>query len=213
MGSTSGKDWYLHGFCDASTRAYVACLYFVPFSGTPFLICAKSKVAPVKTLSVTKLELLGAYILAKLIEWTLNCFPVQPSNIHCWCVSRNVLCLLKITPCKLKTFEANKVSSILTILPNVEWRHVPGKDNPADCATRGFLSNELRNSNLWWHGPEWLNNESLWPENLSQSTDSNELTSIKCHFIDTIHNDKNEPWFYQFSKFQKLIRVAAFCRR
>jgi hypothetical protein len=51
----------MHGFADASNRAYVTVLYLrVIRSSTNFqvsLICAKTKVAPVKTISKPRLEL------------------------------------------------------------------------------------------------------------------------------------------------------------
>ncbi|XP_011858727.1 PREDICTED: uncharacterized protein LOC105556251, partial [Vollenhovia emeryi] len=45
-----------------------------------------------------------------------------------------------------------------------EWRHVPTEDNPADCASRGMLGNEILEHSLWWHGPSWLHFEAdKWP--------------------------------------------------
>ena len=154
----------MHGFADASRRAYSACLNFVPISGNPVLICSKTKVAPVKTLSISKLELLGAQLLAQLIEYILPSLVYLPINIHCWSDSRNVLCLLKTAPVKLKVFEANRVSGIITTLPDVRWKYVPTSQNPADCATGGMSARELNAFSLWWLGPPWLQTVSSWPD-------------------------------------------------
>jgi hypothetical protein len=50
----------LHGFCDSSEKAYGACLYLrsVNQQGevTTKLLCSKSKVAPVKKITLPRLE-------------------------------------------------------------------------------------------------------------------------------------------------------------
>jgi len=56
----------IHGFCDASIEAYGACVYTV-CNGRSQLLCSKSRLAPLKTLTVPKLELCGAELLSRLI--------------------------------------------------------------------------------------------------------------------------------------------------
>ena len=148
VGSNSELAWSLHGFADVSKRAYSACVYFVPVSGHPMLICSKTRVAPVNTVSITELELMAAHLLAKLIEYVTSSLIFEPTDIHCWSDSRNALCLLKTAPDKLKVFEANRVSDVISIIPNVRWKYVPKSQNPADCATRGMSAQELNSFSL-----------------------------------------------------------------
>lgn len=39
------------------------------------------------------------------------------------------------------------------------WRHVDGKENPADLLTRGVLPKDLVDSKLWLHGLSWITME------------------------------------------------------
>ena len=50
----------------------------------------------------------------------------------------------------------HRVNEILRLSSSEEWRHCPGKDNPADFGLRGVHANILKDSELWWHGPDWL---------------------------------------------------------
>ena len=61
-----------------------------------------------------------------------------------------------------RQFVANRVSKI-NQHPEISWRHVPTKDNPADIASRG---GHLYNKSLWWNGPEWLDDPEKWSDNL-----------------------------------------------
>lgn len=63
-------------------------------------------------------------------------------------------------------FVANRVGQIQQITTSISahWLHVPSADNPADLISRGTSTEQLRTSNLWFHGPAWLLEEkSKWP--------------------------------------------------
>ena len=56
-------------------------------------------------------------------------------------------------------------------IPNAQWRHFPGTENPSDCASRGLLTSQLKKHNLWWHGPVCDN--SSWPFQLNSYEEKN----------------------------------------
>ncbi|XP_071577173.1 uncharacterized protein [Temnothorax nylanderi] len=78
----------LHGFSDASTKAYAAAVYLrtvhTDGSVTVSLFLAKSKVAPLKTLTVPRLELLAAHLLARLIYFVRSTLQIPTVDCHCW---------------------------------------------------------------------------------------------------------------------------------
>ena len=39
-----------------------------------------------------------------------------------------------------------------------DWKHCPGRENPADLLTRGLGAEDLMTSRLWKEGPVWLTN-------------------------------------------------------
>ncbi|XP_012217595.2 uncharacterized protein [Linepithema humile] len=150
----------IHGFADASNAAYAAAVYIrlISLSGyvTVRLLVAKSKVAPVKTLSIPRLELSAAVLLSRLVEFVRSSLYLGTVPCHCWTDSTVVLAWINQHPFKWKTFVSNRVSEVQSRLPSASWRHVPTADNPADCASRGISGNLLLSHHLWWQGPAWL---------------------------------------------------------
>ncbi|XP_014614883.1 PREDICTED: uncharacterized protein LOC106792866 [Polistes canadensis] len=161
LGGTSSSSYQIHGFSDASSRAY-ASTGDGKFQVS--LLASKSKVAPVKTVSIPNLELCGAALLVKLIRHLTSLDFLQKRPIFAWSDSQIVLTWLRKNPCHWKTFVANRVSLIQTQLPSASWSHVPSKENPADLASRGVAPEELAKSALWWHSPSWLARPPVqWP--------------------------------------------------
>ena len=159
----------LHGFCDASELAYAAVIY-LRFTGTDndiqiSLVTSKTKVAPIKRLSIPRLELCGAYLLAQLLHHVRQVLEVPLSHVHAWTDSTIVLNWLDGSPKRFKTYVGNRISTIIDLMPPDKWKHVRGLDNPADCASRGLNPSELLQHPLWWNGPTWLKRSPAdWPK-------------------------------------------------
>ena len=149
-GTDSNSDWALFGFSDASEHAYAVAVYLVCRSSEDHLqshlIASKTRVAPTKSISIPRLELRGAVTLAKLITHLLSDMPENVRTVRFLTDSPVMLAWLRKPPSTWQTFVANRVSTILTILPGATWHHVRSSDNPADLVTRGMTPSELIHS-------------------------------------------------------------------
>ncbi|KAI5634636.1 pao retrotransposon peptidase domain-containing protein [Phthorimaea operculella] len=115
-------DLHLHGFCDASERGYCAvifcCVVDAEGACSVELCCAKSKVAPLRKLSVPRLELQAAVLLSDLMQsvvLALKPFHTE-MEIFAWSDSTVALSWIKSCPSRWKTFVANRVSHIQEII-------------------------------------------------------------------------------------------------
>ncbi|CAF4927804.1 unnamed protein product [Pieris macdunnoughi] len=205
----------LHGFCDASSVAYAAAVYLrcITEDGKieTHLVAAKTKVAPVKQVSIPRLELLYAVLLGRLLTEVAKVLNVESKNVHGWTDSTVVLAWLSKHPSNWTTFIGNRTSDILSKLDNTQWAHVQTQHNPADVASRGCAPLELVENSLWLHGPWWLQNYYIeYARPKSISTDLEERT-IKTYLVKDTAIDV--PIWDRFSSIQRMIRVLAFCRR
>jgi hypothetical protein len=67
-----------------------------------------------------------------------------------------VLAWLNNSPNTWQTFVANRTAEIQELTAISEWRHVKGKENPADLVSRGLSPCKLVDNELWFKGPSWL---------------------------------------------------------
>lgn len=156
----------LHGFSDASEKAYAAVVYLrsIYSDGTvsTCIMASKTRVAPIKGQTIPRLELLGATILSRLVNTILQSLSIRP-QVYCWTDSLTVLCWIK-NHRHWKQYVQIRVTEIRQ-LTEESWRFCPGSENPADIPSRSCGANELISNELWWNGPKFLRQDpEKWPD-------------------------------------------------
>ena len=120
LGTVRTSVLQLHGFL-ASEKVYAACVYMTATDNHSHfqsnLVIAKSQVAPIKTISLPKLELCGTLLLSQLVVHTIKDLCNDSLVVFCWMDSQVILGWLNGAPNRWHTFVANRVSQILTLLP------------------------------------------------------------------------------------------------
>ncbi|XP_050314830.1 uncharacterized protein LOC126749190 [Anthonomus grandis grandis] len=206
----------LHGFADASERAYGACLYVrsIDKNNQVFvnLLCSKSKVAPIKTLTIPRLELCAALLLARLVKKVTTSLTIKIDKFVYWSDSSIVLAWIKTSANLLKTFVGTRIAIIQNLTNDQDWRHVPTQENPADHLSRGLYDNQILEMDMWWYGPKFLKAPPAeWPTSLSKLDTVPELKPFSTTVLPTIKIE--EFPFERFSQFSRLIHVTAYILR
>ena len=207
----------LHLFADASEKGYGACAYIKCRNGDDLscnLLCAKSKIAPIKRVTLPRLELCAAVLAVNLANKIKESLNVTFDGIFYWSDSTITLHWINGSPDRWKLFVANRVSFIQSFTESENWLHVRSEHNPADLISRGISATQLLDNKLWWNGPCWLKfDRSEWKvnnflNNLPLSTIPEHRPT--CNMVVKI--DEFDP-FSRFSTLAKLKRVIAYCKR
>ena len=208
----------LHGFSDASEVAYAGVVYlrFTDATGKVHisLVTSKSRVAPIKRLTIPRLELCGANLLANIIHHVQEVLQIPTCDLFCWTDSTIVLSWLEGSPRRFKTYVGNRVSRTVELVPPERWEHVEGIENPADCASRGVSPSQLLEHQLWWEGPRWLKLDSqCWPKRpnslpVAEFEEDEEVCLIS---ISTM-SDPVVP-LDKYSSLDQLFRITAWTLR
>ncbi|GFW78685.1 uncharacterized protein TNCV_4261081 [Trichonephila clavipes] len=135
------------------------------------LITSKSRVAPIKSLTIPRLELCAAGLLAKLVKRVVAALQLETAELYLWLDSMIVLAWLRKEPMDLKTFVQNRVAKIKELYPNQLRRHVPSDQNPADLVSRGVDPDKLLQQNLWFNGPTFLSGDDDYPNRTINCTE------------------------------------------
>ncbi|KAL4083271.1 hypothetical protein QTP88_028601 [Uroleucon formosanum] len=187
----------------------------VDVNASVFLIGTKTKLAPIKSLTIPRLELNAALLLARWLSRFRDILAPQLNivGINAWSDSTIVLSWLGAPHEAFKIYVSNRVHQIRTLLPDCRWRHVDSVNNPADCASRGIMPATLAQHKLYWHGPQLAYGDpSEWDDARSPLPlcDLPELRPVSCAArVDEIEVE----WFNRFSSYDRMLRVVAYMRR
>lgn len=206
----------IHGFCDASQDAYGACLYLRSQRENgeweSHLLCSKSRVTPLAPTSIPRLELCGAVLLIELARKVATSLDLDIKTFHLWTDSMVVMAWIRGNPAQWKTYVANRVAQILDSSTADQWNHVISEDNPADLVSRGISAASIISSSLWFHGPNWLveNSPILTSILINPPEESMEIKKIKFALTSTVQNNE---LIERYSSWNRLIRISTWIRR
>ncbi|GBM85887.1 hypothetical protein AVEN_144314-1 [Araneus ventricosus] len=205
----------MHVFVDVCKEAHATCVFLSTYTSQGVKVVfvrAKSRVAPIKQVTIPRLELMA------------NC-------THGWHIRYSKhLILLKLKPFfgvipwlywlrekgGWSVFVSNRIKEIKTLFRNSEWRYVPGKINPADLISRGCSPSHLVGLQ-WWEGPLWLvESPDTWPVteliNCETSEISSERKKVRLYTLNL--SEEKVPWYARkFSKFHSILRLVAWVLR
>uniref|UniRef100_A0A8D9DY12 Integrase catalytic domain-containing protein n=1 Tax=Cacopsylla melanoneura TaxID=428564 RepID=A0A8D9DY12_9HEMI len=215
----------LIGFADASQLGYACQIYgrvtFPDGNVVVNLICAKSRVAPLKVESIPRLELCGVLLLANLMKLILASFSLRYKidSYFCFTDSTVVLCWVHGSPHLWNVFVANRVSKIQQDLDCNNIYHINGTENPADCLSRGEMPAQLVENKMYFHGPEWLLEDvTCWPFKKYCDVKMVEMPEAKKSVV-MVSLEKSsfknplQELFIKCSSWTKLLRIVIYFLR
>ena len=209
----------LHTFADVSLTAYGAVAFLCSGNNKSFVM-AKSRVAPLKPLTLPKLELMGALTAARLCDFIVQALHPLTLLTHFWSDSQITLHWIKGEK-RTGTFVTHRVTEILNLSRPDHWQYCPTQDNPADLLTRGITSSQLKSSTLWKQESQWLPSKDSWPTwSFSPTIEMQALAVTTTSFTPsatqqpsgTIHIN-NIIDITSYSRLSRLLAVTAYvCR-
>ena len=204
-------------FCDASMDAFGTCAYFrwekndggfeVRF------IAAKSRVAPLKQLTIPRLELQAAVLASRLYQTLKEEMTIEWNEVIFMTDSMIALSWIRSRARSLKVFVSTRVGEIQALTDPSEWRHIPGDMNVADDLTRGLKANQLKER--WHRGPDFLRKPtSDWPEDAKMEDKmpevENERRKDQSILVATTETEEDVIDCTRFSRWRKLVRVTSY---
>ena len=207
----------LHTFVDASETAYGAATYlhctYVDGSVSCRFVAARTRVAPLKSISIPRLELMAAVLGLQLATVVSSAIEVDLHSAVFWVDNSNVLWWIRGHSRAFKPFVANRIGEIQEATSPSQWRHVPTHLNPADYLTRGLSAECIANRCEWWNGPDFLLLAiEQWPENIVETKLSQQCEEQKAYLEKISLKSNVNPVFVAVEPSEWLLNRARFSR-
>ena len=159
----------LHHFSDASEIGYGAVSYLRIANERREIHCclvmAKSRLAPIKPVTIPRMELSAAVLATRLDTMIRQEIDCNINQSYFWTDSTCVLRYIENDKRRFQTFVSNRVAAIRDVSSPSQWQYVDSNSNPADDASRGLSADELIKSKRWLHAPEFLRGSAEhWPK-------------------------------------------------
>ena len=211
----------LHLFSDGSRVGYGAAAYLREVDVNDRVHCSfvmgRARVAPIKEITIPRLELSAAVVSVQLRETIERELVMNLDRVTFWVDSMSVLKCIKNETKRFHTFESNCLTTIHNGSKVSEWRYVRSEDNPGDDASKGLKLDVLLQKNRWLRGPEFLwKGEDEWPVNTDVpplNDDDPEVRQGAPVYV-TVATERNlESLVLRYSSWWRLVRAFAWLLR
>ena len=211
----------IHHFSDASEKGYgqVSYLRLVNKDGKVHVsfLMGKSRVTPIKFVSIPRLELTAAVLSAKISQLLSHELQIKVSKQIFWTDSQVVLSYLQSKSKRFKTFVANRIQMIKSLTDVGDWNYVKYASDPADIASRGINPDEKEKIKFWFDGPQFLwKGQDSWKDDyqlLDVPENDPEIKSSKK--VNVVINRRNVfiEMIDRISSWNKIKRIMAWIMR
>ena len=177
----------------------------------------EARLAPVREISIPRLELTAAVISVKLSKIISEELDMNFQKVCYWTDSMSVLKCNKNESKRFHTFESNRLTVIHNGSSHSEWHYVNRDNNPADDGSKGLKLDDMLKNDRWLRGPEFLwGNESLWPRMVeipALKDDDPEVRKETQIYTVVFQSKFLEPLIARYSSWWKLKRAVAWLLR
>ncbi|XP_045028561.1 uncharacterized protein LOC123471391 [Daphnia magna] len=212
----------LHLFADASESAFGAIAYLRfdnPDGVKVSFVMAKARVAPIKYVSIPRLELCAALLAARLASVIKSELRLKIDQATFWSDSTTVLRWINSPHYRFHVYVGNRIGEILELSESSQWLYVPTTQNPADDVSRGVTSTEFSIEHRFFTGPSFLyQSPQNWPAfpDVKQGIDETEDPEVRCtRWVGaTLHvTDSIDRLTTYTSRFPFLVGVVGYVKR
>ena len=205
-------------FSDASQDAFGACAYIRQRTKQSIyevnFVAAKSRVAPLKQLTIPRLELQAAVLASRLAKTIVKECTIQFADVKFFTDSSITLAWIQSPSRSFKPFVSARVGEIQNNSDPSQWKHIPGDENVADDVSRGLHVQQL--TGRWMNGPEFLKlPEEQWPVQTARLHREEDMERRQVNAVSSVlYADVGKVIdVKKFSSWRRLIRVTAWIKR
>ncbi|XP_073838192.1 uncharacterized protein [Musca autumnalis] len=207
----------LHIFVDASEDAFGAVSYWRSIKSDGEIevsfITSKTKCAPLKSMTIPRLELQAAVLGTRLLCTIEKEHSVKVSQRICWSDSSTVINWINSDNRRYKPFVAHRITEILDSTRPTDWKWLPTNLNVADETTRAKRNMDFSFNSRWYQGPQFLHEpDDDWPEMISTSNDEPPEEELRSKFVLTVSTNVVID-FNRFSSFLRIKRTMGYVLR
>ena len=212
----------LHHFSDAAETGYGSVTYLRQVNASGEIHCSlmmsKSRVTPLKQISIPRLELSAAVVSTRLDQIMKKELTIPLESSTFWTDSTAVIRYVENEDKRFHTFVANRIAKIRDVSLPEQWRYVDTNRNPGDYTSRGLSADSLIRGR-WLMGPKFLwQSEDQWPvrpasmRHISQSDP--EVRDEKKTCVAISQSDHNiEKILEKFSTWWRMKKCIAWILR